>query len=254
MQALKSNSFPTSPDDAYNEVMKRIKKEGKQSSLIAFRTLSWIFHAKRPLQYDELREAVTFDADKINQLGNAEAVYPSAEEIVSCCKGSIVYDKTRNAFRFVHATMRTFISDSIKSRVKPNIECNLLSVIEVARICIAFVNLNEFDELERRSRRYKFCVYATQNWALHTKGEMEKAPDVQQAIVQLFGSQKKKESFLNMELAISNQHTVGDDTRTRGETFLHIVCRDGLATICGHVLDAVNGNNRYAHCEDLTLT
>src|SRR5579859_2276403 len=52
------DTLPAAPDDAYEEIMNRIRNGGKHSQGTAFRTLAWICHAARPLQMDELREAL----------------------------------------------------------------------------------------------------------------------------------------------------------------------------------------------------
>jgi hypothetical protein len=58
-EALKS--LPSCESEAYEQVMTRIRAT-KYTSEKALGTLSWIFHAQRPLQMDELREALVLQS------------------------------------------------------------------------------------------------------------------------------------------------------------------------------------------------
>ena len=58
-KALKK--LPVDQIEAYNDVVTRIRAAGSFTSDIANQTLTWIFHAARPLQMDELLEALSVE-------------------------------------------------------------------------------------------------------------------------------------------------------------------------------------------------
>ena len=55
-KALKT--LPADQIEAYKDIITRIRAAGDHTSVTAIRTLTWIFHAARPLHMDELREAL----------------------------------------------------------------------------------------------------------------------------------------------------------------------------------------------------
>jgi hypothetical protein len=52
------DSLPSTVDEMYRQALQRIKDEHRQ---LAFRVLSWILHAHRPLTIVELQHALAFD-------------------------------------------------------------------------------------------------------------------------------------------------------------------------------------------------
>ena len=250
MKALKT--VPKDMSSAYNDVMERIKKsrDGKDKDL-AMRILSWLFHAQRTLHMDELLEALavgpgeddsdvddTDDDDQDRIHGNMLQPF----QVIECCKSLVLYDESSGLVRFTHYTVQQFIASHIKQSLPP--------AIDLAKTCLSYLGFDTFNQvcdsesMEKRVQKYKFGSYAAQFWALHTKGEVEKSPDVQQAVLRLFASENKRNSILQMNAYVSSS---GDRLSfTKGQTLLHVIAKNGLAMICRLVLDGrVNGNNMY---------
>src|SRR6266496_6768147 len=53
------DSLPADMESAYHEVLVRI--ENNKSKETALQTLSWLFHARRPLRLNELQEALSIE-------------------------------------------------------------------------------------------------------------------------------------------------------------------------------------------------
>ena len=78
------SSIPKSVNEAYQKLIYRIDDNDK---VLAFKIFSWVFHAKRPLYMDELREALAVEeGDKDIQPEDLT----SSEDILECCHGLIV--------------------------------------------------------------------------------------------------------------------------------------------------------------------
>lgn len=58
MKTALENSVPTQLFDVYTIIMNRINRDDDDSKELAQKILSWIFHAKHPLQMMELRETI----------------------------------------------------------------------------------------------------------------------------------------------------------------------------------------------------
>jgi hypothetical protein len=98
--------------------------------------------------------------------------------------------------------------------------------------------------LERRVQNYKFSRYAAQFWGFHTRGEAEKKPDIERAVISLLASKKKRGSMLQLETYANSSW--GDIDFTKGQTLLHVIAKNGLAKICKRVLSRrINGNDTY---------
>ena len=76
--------------DAYGATLQRIKAQGGEKTKFAMATLMWICHAERPLQVDELRQAL---AAEIGVMDFYSENAPSLAALLSCCQGLITLDK-----------------------------------------------------------------------------------------------------------------------------------------------------------------
>jgi len=97
--------------------------------------------------------------------------------------------------------------------------------------------------MNTRAKDFPFYQYASQFWATHTRQE-EQFADVQNAALKFLGSKHKINSMLEME-AYPNS-SGGYISFVDGQTSLHVAASAGLATICGLILDRMQGANvRY---------
>jgi hypothetical protein len=85
-----------------------------------------------------------------------------------------------------------------------------------------------------RVENYKFSRYAAQFWGSHTKGEAEKSPAIQKAILQLLASENKRNAVLQMEECAKRELS---HYFPKGRTSLHISAEKGLTTICNLILN-----------------
>ena len=103
----------------------------------------WIAAAKRPLQIDELQEAVAFD--KSDKIWDLEKV-PDSRIIKRSCRNLIVFDDD-DSVRFAHHTVLQFIlSRSNHVTASPQHCFDLLSANGlVAGTCIAYLSFSDFE-------------------------------------------------------------------------------------------------------------
>jgi hypothetical protein len=236
-EALKS--LPIDQLEAYQTIMSRIKEAAEEDpSLPAIHVLSWIFHAPRPLQMEELREALVVKDGAVD-LDHAHLNALPATDIVNWCESLVVYDEASGVVRFSHATVQTFLETE-----------TLLPVNMLAKTTLTYLG---FDDFERASwedlayqgmllKKYKFTLYAAEFWSLHTRGDPENSPEVQRAVFALLASEGKRDSMLRFE-----NYGRWERGRTRPtarcQTLLHVLANHGLATICKAVLQ--KGSDRY---------
>lgn len=160
-------------------------------------------------------------------------------EVVECCRGFVVYEESTGYVQFSHETVRKFIERELIA--------NLPTAINIAKTCITYlasVRLeNHRESVKEWLQNHKFSQYAAHFWGLHTRGEAEKEPDIQRAVLSILASKSQRDLIL--------QITEGAYF-TKGQTLLHLIAENGLITICELVLSRrVNGNDVYVFKVDI---
>jgi len=224
-------SLPTSVHNAYRRLLDRTIEDKEY----VFKILGWIYHARRPLRMNELREAIVVEPD--HKTLNLDFL-PSPGRLLQCCEGLVVWERTSDTVRFLHSTVKDFIDEEA-----PPI---LLPVDYITRICFTYLSFDDFEggpcadeeSMRKRVHKYNFSRYAAQFWVLHTKGEAENEPDIQRAVLSLLASENKRHSMLQLETYANS--IWGNISFMKGQTLLHVIAKNGLATICRFILDERN--------------
>jgi hypothetical protein len=69
------NSLPATLENAYQRIIDRIGEKGEDTLQLAWRILSWVFHAARPLRMYEIREAISVRLGD-NELDEQDFLHP----------------------------------------------------------------------------------------------------------------------------------------------------------------------------------
>jgi hypothetical protein len=212
--------------------MERIETGRHGDTELAMKILSWIFHAQRALHMNELVEALVVTVGD-QELERQYLLQPT--DVIECCKSLVLPEKQSGLVRFAHYTVQEYVA-GIQEKLPPP--------INLAKTCLTYLAFKEFDHpfiekglMETRVEQYQFCRYAAQFWGVHTFGEAEQSPDIQQDILRLFASEDRRNAILQIETFANSKW--GNICFTAGETILHIMARFGLATMCD--LITING-------------
>jgi hypothetical protein len=237
------DSLPRNLTDVYHAIMDRIDAKGPLIRDLALRTLSWIFHAGRPLYMNELRELL------VVQPGDKEVLrwtLPNDARFLEHCEGLVMYDVDAEIVRNIHYTVHNFLQtrDEInKSNPK------------LAEICLTYLAFDEFEQgpllddraLQKRMKRNKAAAYVSQFWSFHTRGEAERNPVVRASVLRVLSSENRKNAMLEME-----RYGRSDSVQSSfvsGQSPLHILARLGLSFICRHILEGIwDEVERYMPC------
>jgi hypothetical protein len=157
----------------------------------------------------------------------------SSNQVIDCCKSFVTHDEASGLVRFTHFTVHQFI-DEVRQK--------LPEAIHLAKTCLTFLAFTVFGEpcsdtesMEERVHKYKFGLYAAENWGFHTAGEAEESPDIQRILCDSFVSETRRNAILQIHTyAQSNRRTIAF---TKGQTLLHVLADKGLATLCKLILD-----------------
>jgi len=232
--------LPERLGDAYDNIMDRIDRQEGDKKTIALTALMWITHAKRRLTVDELAHAIALGLEPdCTAIGSDDLI--DVDLLLSSCAGLVTLNNEYRIIRLVHYTTQDYLEKRLMDRKG-----------DIARGCLTYLCLDVFDdfrdkdsEVKDRAQKYELSRYAAQYWGVHTRGELEKDPHIQGAVLSLLASGNKKDSMLQLETYANSGW--GDIFFTRGQTLLHVIAKNGLATICERVLyGRINGKDTYA--------
>jgi len=116
--------------------LERIKAQGGEKTKLAIATLTWVCHAERPLQVEELlSRAGSGDRSDGFRLRNA----PSIGALLGCCQGLIMVDKEASTVRLIHFTVQEYLC------AHPDLFSQPHSVI--AETCLTYLNSPQVKDL-----------------------------------------------------------------------------------------------------------
>ena len=224
-------TVPKDLPSAYKDVLLRIEASGPNEREIANRTLLWLFCSRRPLTMPELCEALGVEDDD-RTLERQDL--PTSSEVIESCQSLVMYDETKKLVRFTHYTVQEFIAK--------HVQWSFSQKGYLAKTCLTYLLFDDFStsysnlDLGGRSRDYKFSLYASQYWGIHTR-DAETCQDVQDLVHKLLYSS----SFHSMQVLgeIARRGYVSSNS-SAGESILHISAKYDLATISGLILTTWN--------------
>ena len=221
------NTLPTEMESAYDLVMKRIEK--RRLSTVK-KILSWLFHARRPLQRGELREAVAV------RLGRTTLSGPllRSDILVQYCQGLVTIDETTETVRFSHFTVKEFLYKHYQDQ--------LLSVVDCAKVCLTYMNFDVFEmgpcanenHYKQRREDYQFSEYVVLYWGSYMKGNGERDPELRGILCKFFRSPRKRAAVRQIQLVLQGPRWTMDKVWRLGEdglnawTPLHTLAKEGL--------------------------
>ncbi|KAJ7343961.1 hypothetical protein DFH08DRAFT_701947 [Mycena albidolilacea] len=126
------NNMAGDLDMAYDEVVDRINQQSEGDKKLAWRTLSWIIHAKRPLRRAELREALAVEPGATEL--DPENL-PDMDIVLSVCAGLVVVNEEDDKIRLIHYSTELYLQSAhVQAREFPRAQC------EITLTCITYLS------------------------------------------------------------------------------------------------------------------
>ncbi|KAJ7129926.1 hypothetical protein C8R46DRAFT_678042 [Mycena filopes] len=161
-------NMPGDLNSTYDDVMKRINRQGEDDRTLARRTLSWVSHAETVLHISELIEALAVEP-------GTTALDPGnlldADIILSVCAGLVVIDDEDHLVRLIHYTAQDYL-DGIRESGFPDAQ------IEITSTCVTYLMFDIFAEcadevLEDQMDEHPLLEYALLLCLIHGRGGPE---------------------------------------------------------------------------------
>ncbi|KAF7343884.1 putative Ankyrin repeat domain-containing protein 50 [Mycena venus] len=156
---------------AYDAIVDRINQQSQGDRKLAWRTLSWVAHAKRPLRRSEIREALavepgTTELDPDN--------LPDMDIVLSVCAGLVVINEEDDKVRLIHYTTELYLqSPHVQARAFPHAQSDLTMT------CITYLSLG-FEAISNDLHKPLFLFthnpflnYAVDYCLIHARGTPE---------------------------------------------------------------------------------
>lgn len=185
------DGMPRSLDEYYEAVWNRISSQEPHLEELAVHTISWMYHAERQLNVEELRHALAVRLD--DEAFNADSLV-ALPAILDACHGLVVAEEHSQATRFMHSSIRDFFQKRLDRLLKD-------APAYLAKTCLTYLCLDIFQQekcdfasseavdlyakpgeiieekriLAFRLQQYPFLDYASENWGFHACGDLEKS-------------------------------------------------------------------------------
>ena len=150
---------------AYEVMLGRIKAEGGEKARLGMAVLMWISHSRRPLQVDEMCQAIAIRIGS-NHLDNDDI--PTILTLLDCCQGLVTVDMGGSTVRLIHFTLQEHLC------THPDIFDRAHSTI--AETCLTYLNFQHLRDLPARPppnpRSIPFLEYSSLHWGTHMRIEL----------------------------------------------------------------------------------
>ena len=151
--------------DAYGATLERIGAQDEEKAKLAVAALTWVCHAERPLQVDELCHALGVEIGETDfDLENV----PSIGTLLDCCQGLITVDVEALNVRLIHYTVQEYLCSHPGLFSKPH------SIL--AETCLTYLNSRQVKRHTPHAlpdhASTPFLKYSARYWGAHTNKDL----------------------------------------------------------------------------------
>jgi len=188
----KVNAIPPELDELYDELVRNMREDDEQASL---KLIQWICFATRPLSLDELRWAMTVDADcphkSLRQCKDAEDYVHDSDTMEKRLKtlshglAEAVSSSSGRVVQFIHQSVKDFFVEKGLSTFGSNLksagtETDLVGIAHyrLSRTCIRYLAMEEIGQStivgDDLISEFPLLHYVTTSWVSHVKQSEER--------------------------------------------------------------------------------
>lgn len=213
-------NLPVGLDDSLKDTLTRMQLKGKVTYMLALKTLAWVFYATRPLQVEELREALSIE-EWSRERDFDDCI--SEDVMLECCMGFIMIRSTDNTVHFSHSSVQHFL-ESRRELLPSN--------LYLANCCLTYLMydgvLSIASDPDSAVSAYPLLRYAADNWAWHGRENGERDVDFLDHMNQLL----ENPNLFRLMVRLRYQTAIHEPSLSEStsiSTPLHIVAEAGFA-------------------------
>jgi len=188
-KALESIKHGGGLEGAYGATLERIKTQDEENAKLAIAALTWVCHSERPIQVDELCNAL---AVEIGSTDFDPENIPSIASLLHFCQGLITVDEESSAVRLIHYTVQEYLYNDARLFSKPH--------PILAETCLTYLNSKQVKNLRPHSfpdhHSMPFLAYSSRYWGAHARREL--SYHVRTLALQLLGQYEDHVSAISL--------------------------------------------------------
>jgi len=216
--------------EAYTATLMRLKTQKGYKSVLGLKALMWVLHSERPLQAEELCDALGVE------IGSADLDpenVPALRTLVASCLGLIMIEASSSTVRLVHFTLQEFLRDAALFYSPHS---------EIAEVCLTYLNFGFVRGLSPTLRRTPSATplleYASVYWGRHTRrGMTENIKILALILLDRFDEHIFARLLFRCDQNLFSYLWLDSGEGPTGFTGLHVVAFLGIAEIVAAVLD-----------------
>ncbi|EXJ54732.1 hypothetical protein A1O7_10073 [Cladophialophora yegresii CBS 114405] len=192
--------LPKTLDETYERILLQLSETGSEDSTDLLRKI-FIFLAfgKRPMTLPELAQAIIIDVG--GREFDDDNAFHNPEDLLTLCQPLVALSSTTGYLGFVHYSVQEFLLSDRLAKAGSEISMYALdpktSHTEIARICLSFLNYDDFasgpctsyEDFQSRTAKFPFLAYAASEWPDHAT-EQDVETELTSSISQLLIPQK----------------------------------------------------------------
>jgi len=161
------NNLSTNLTEVFSSTMARISVLSSNRRNLAFQTLMWISHARRPLTVAELQHAmaIRFEEDDLDRDN-----FPSVRTVLDCCCGLVEVNQESGVIRLVHHSLEEYLRDHDHGLFQEG-------HLQIAKTCLKYMTLDSLKTMPFKNRAdfavaladLPFLEYACLEWGHHAR-------------------------------------------------------------------------------------
>jgi len=164
-ERLKQMSKGQDVGDVYSATFERIKGQEKARSRLGMEAIMWVAHAERPLQPDELCQALGVEVGSEDLKRDNE---PNIRTILRCGLGLVTVDSSSSTVRLVHFTLHEYILANPTLFRGPH-----STIVEACLTYLNFACIRDLSPtLSSPPLTTPFLEYASCHWGAHARREI----------------------------------------------------------------------------------
>lgn len=135
-------NLPEGLSDTYRRILIKISSRPSRAK-VAQKVFKWATVAKRPLQVEELKEAVAFDYD--DRSWNMDKI-PHEDFMFESCMGLIIKNEDDGTAHFAHHTVRQYLIGGLTTNIDPQFGITIKNAeILAGQTCVAYLSFSDFE-------------------------------------------------------------------------------------------------------------
>ena len=134
---LALQDLPEGLTATYERIYQKIARRSTRQRALAERIFDWTVCARRPLRFDELKDAVAVEIDDVSWDRRKISAETDGKRFLRVCGNLAVFHGRDSTVRLAHRTVGQFLSQYRRDHSQPD--------LRISEICLTYLNFSDFE-------------------------------------------------------------------------------------------------------------